>query len=165
VDDFVEREMDREQFDRLQSELKVRVGGLAHDRAFPLNAAVEAIVAQHQARFEMTRSRIQEQDLRLLELFDITSVSATFAIRAFSKKGDDTSGISGALVDLWTQSEAARCLWFDCFASSGQAKVGVEVEALRETAKLLAPEAIAVAIRMQEPVSQYVEFVSKVLVV
>jgi hypothetical protein len=155
--------MDREQFDRLQSELKSSVSGVAHGHAFPLNAAVEAIVAQHGARFEMTRSRIHERDSRLLELFDITSVSASLAIRALAKRSDDTSAISTALVDLWTQSEAARCLWFERFAGNGQAEVGAKEEALHETAKLLAPEAIAVAIRMREPVAQYVEFVSKVV--
>ncbi len=157
--------MNREEFDQLQSELKSALGGAAKEHTFPLNAAVEAIVAQHERRLAVSRARAEvlDEDLRLLELFDMTSVSAALAIRALSKKSDDTSGISTALVDVWTQSEAARCLWFDRFASGGQAEMGVKVEALRETAKLLAPEAIAVAIRMREPIAQYVEFVSKVV--
>jgi hypothetical protein len=34
---------------------------------------------------------------------------------------------------------------------------------LWETARLLAPDAIAIAMRLSEPVSQYVEFASKVI--
>ncbi len=157
--------MDREALDKLQSELKTGVSSAPGGNAFPLNAAVEAVIAQHQGRIAATKASagVSEQDLRLLELFDITSVSAALAIRALSKRTEDTSGISTALVDLWTQSEAARCLWFDRFGSTSAEEVGVKVEALTETAKLLAPEAIAVAIRMREPVAQYVEFVSKVV--
>lgn len=157
--------MDREEFDRLQDELKTTLGGVTSDHAFPLNAAVEAMLAQHEKRLKATRERadVHEQDLRLLGFFDITSVSATVAIRALSKRNDDTSGISTALVDLWTQSQAARCLWFERFASGGGAEADGKVEALEETAKLLASEAIAVAIRMRQPVTQYVEFASKVV--
>jgi hypothetical protein len=157
--------MDRHEFDRLQNELKTTLGGVTCECAFPLNAAVEAMLAQHEKRSTAARAcmDVQEQDLRLLGFFDITSVSATLAIRALSKKSDDTSGVSTALVDLWTQSEAARCLWFERFASRGEAEVDAKVEALKETARLLASEAIAVSIRMREPVTQYVEFVSKVV--
>ena len=157
--------MDRHEFDRLQDELKATIGGVTSDHAFPLNAAVEAMLAQHDKRLKATRERadVHERDLRLLGFFDVTSVSATAAIRVLSKKNDDTSGISTALVDLWTQSQAARCLWFERFAGGGGAEVDGKVEALEETAKLLASEAIAVAIRMRQPVTQYVEFVSKVV--
>lgn len=157
--------MNRDEFDKLHSDLRASVSGATSEHAFPLNAAVEAVLAQHQSRLAATGSRkdASEQDLRLLELFDVTSISAGLAIHALSKKGDDASGISTALVDLWTQSEAARCLWFDRFVVASEAEIAARAEALRETAKLLAPEAIAVAIRMREPVAQYVEFVSKVV--
>lgn len=157
--------MDRDEFDRLRDELKTTVGNVAEVCAFPLNAAVEAVVAQHERRLAATLARadVQERDLRLLEFFDITSIGATLAIRGLSKKNDDSSDISTALVDVWTQSEAARCLWFDRFARKGEAEVGDNAQALEETAKLLASEAIGVAIRMRESVVQFVEFVAKVV--
>jgi len=157
--------MNREALDRLQGELKASVDGASSAHVFPLNAAVHAALAQHQARVDAARARpdMAEQDLRLLELFDITSVSAALAIRSLSKRGDDASGVATALVDLWTQAEAARCLWFDRFSSTSADDSRAKGEALRETAKLVAPEAIAVAIRMRESVAQYVEFVSKVV--
>jgi len=157
--------MNREALDKLQGELKASVDVATSAHVFPLNAAVHATLAQHQARVDAARARpdVADQDLRLLELFDITSVSAALAIRALSKRGDDASGIATALVDLWTQSEAARCLWFDRFSSTSADDSRAKGEAIRETAKLLAPEAIAVAIRMRESATQYVEFVSKVV--
>ncbi len=157
--------MDRDEFDRLRDELKTKVESVAGAGAFPLNAAVEVIVAQHERRLAATlaRAEVQERDLRLLEFFDITSVGAALAIRGLSKKTDDSSGVSTTLVDVWTQSEAARCLWFDRFASRGESEVGDNTQALGETAKLLASEAIGAAIRMREPVTQYVEFVEKVV--
>lgn len=157
--------MNREALDKLQGELKASVDVATSAHVFPLNAAVHATLAQHQARVDAARARpdVADQDLRLLELFDITSVSAALAIRALSKRGDDASGIATALVDLWTQSEAARCLWFDRFSATSADDSRAKGEAIRETAKLLAPEAIAVAIRMRESAAQYVEFVSKVV--
>jgi alkylation response protein AidB-like acyl-CoA dehydrogenase len=99
----------------------------------------------------------------VLDLFEVTSVSAALAIKRLGGRADDMSGIRDALVDLWGRAEAARSLLFDVDA----VWTGVERDArqgdLCETARLLAPDAIAIAMRLSEPVSQYVEFASKVV--
>jgi hypothetical protein len=157
--------MDRVVFDRLLDEVKNSVCS-AHDlHRFPLNAAVACVVLQRDARKAavLCKPEISEGSLALLDLFDATSVSAGLAIKSVSQTHDDTTGLTTALVDLWGQAEAARCLWFDHFCLFTGEELRLRGGALQETARLLAPEAISLAIRLQEPVGQYVEFVPKVV--
>jgi len=136
--------------------LREELEGLVPNSRFPLDAAVGCM---QQKRGVQQRP---EDLLELLELFEVTSVSAAVAIKRLGGVADDLSGIRDALVDLWGRAEAARSLLFDLYSLW----TGVERDArkgdLWETARLLAPEAIAIAMRLSEPVSQYVEFASKV---
>jgi hypothetical protein len=157
--------MKRELFDRLLDEVKNVVLATAEGHRFPLNAAVAAVMLQSHARTAAAASQpeISQNSLGLLALFDATTVSAALAIKRVSQTHDDATGLTTGLVDLWGQAEAARCLWFDrCSVFSGEESL-LRERALEETARLLAPEAIALAIRLQEPVAQYVDFVSKVV--
>jgi hypothetical protein len=157
--------MKREVFDRLLDELKGAVLATAEGHRFPLNAAVAAVMLQGNSRAAATASKpeISQSALGLLALFDVTTVSAALAIKDVSRTHDDTTGLTTGLVDLWGQAEAARCLWFDQYAVFSGGESHLREVALQETARLLAPEAIALAIRLQEPVAQYVDFVSKVV--
>ena len=152
--------MDREKLDSLLSELKKSVESSSAGHLFPLNAAVVGVATQRDARRSLD-ARISERELDLLALFDVTSVSASLAVKSVSRTHSDTTGITTALVDLWGQAEAARCLWLDQHSLFSGEAAKARGEALQETARLLAPEAISLAIRLGEPVVQYVEFVSK----
>jgi hypothetical protein len=156
--------MERSEFDRMLNELKDALRSAGDGHRFPLDAALTGVVAQFGSRkVVVTNSEVSDDALGLLALFDATAVSAAVALKRISETHDDRSGLTSALVDLWGQAEAARCLWFDHFGVfSGEAS-RLRGEALKETARLLAPEAIALAMRLQEPVAQYVEFVSKVV--
>lgn len=128
--------------------------------AFPLDKAVEY--------FQSRALSAAERDcpielVQLLDLFEVTSVSAAVAIKRHGSSGADVSGIRDALVELWTRAEAARSLVFDVLAIWKGRERGIRKEDLVETARLLAPDAIAIAMRLREPVSQYVEFTSKVV--
>lgn len=140
----------------LRAELEVSVPG----SRFPLDSAVQRI--QHQALSVVvgdSKSALSD----LLNLFEATSVSAALAIKRLTSAANDTSGIRDALVDLWSRAEAARSLLFDMSEVwVGDERTEREGD-LWETAKLLAPDAIAIAMRLSEPVSQYVEFASKVI--
>jgi hypothetical protein len=95
-------------------------------------------------------------------LLDATSVSAGLAIKKITKLGDDSSGIRDSLVDLWGRTEAARCLIFDVESVFGGSEAESRIADLWETARLLAPDAIAIAMRLSEPVEQYVAFAAEV---
>jgi hypothetical protein len=94
----------------------------------------------------------------------VTSVSTARAIKAIATSGDDRSGVRDALVDIWGRCEAARSLWIDTLLAEKQGTDYDErVADLWETARLTAPEAIATALRLGEPVNGYVEFTSRIL--
>jgi len=154
--------MNREKLDSLLSELKNSVERSSEGHLFPLNAAVVSVSAQRDVRRSMD-DKIPDKELDLLALLDATSVSASLAVKNVSRAHSDTTGMTTALVDLWGQAEAARCLWLDQHTLFSGEAARERGEALRETARLLAPEAISLAIRLGEPVVQYVEFVSKVV--
>jgi hypothetical protein len=139
----------------LRGELEV----LVPTSRFPLDAAVECIRRIQQQRGPAGQQRLGS----LLNLFEATSVSAALAIKRLGGKADDISGIRDALVDLWARAEAARSLVFDVDTVWSGAERNVRQGDLWETARLLAPDAIAIAMRLSEPVSQYVEFASKVI--
>lgn len=157
--------MERTEFDRMLHELRDALRSAPDGHRFPLNAAVTGVVAQGATRKAVVAAKPEVSDsaLGLLAIFDATAVSAAVALKRISETHDDRSGLTTALVDLWGQAEAARCLWFDHFRVFTGEDSRVRDEALKETARLLAPEAIALAMRLQEPVAQYVEFVSKVV--
>ena len=127
---------------------------------FPLDGAVQRI----RAGCAISEIALPAHDIAsLLDLFEVTSVSAALAIKRLGTSANDTSGIRDALVDLWGRAEAARSLLFDVLTVWQGSERAERVADLRETARLLAPDAIAIAMRLSEPVSQYVEFASKVI--
>jgi|LakMenEpi03Aug12_release.lakeMendotaPanAssembly.Ray.scaffolds.fasta_scaffold06455_8 hypothetical protein len=98
----------------------------------------------------------------LLAVLHSTSVSAALAVKRVSERKVEVAGISTALVDLWGMAEAGTALWYDTFVRfPGDQESGRE-PALRETVRLLGPEAVSIATQLHEPVVQYIEFVSKV---
>jgi hypothetical protein len=99
----------------------------------------------------------------LLTLIDVTAISAGRAIKRLAASGDDTTGVRDALVDLWGRAEAARCLLIDSQGLFSGQEAAERVMDLWESAQLLAPDAIAIAMRLSEPVGQYVDFASKVM--
>ena len=130
--------------------------------SFPLDQAVTKVTAQRSER-ENTASSLKDQSLhQLLMLLDATSVSAGLAIKKLAKLGDDSSGIRDSLVDLWGRAEAARCLLFDVQSVFGGSEAESRIADLWETARLLAPDAIAIAMRLSEPVDRYVAFAGEV---
>lgn len=160
--------MKRDEFDAIVADLKSKVSESSVGSAFPLNRAVEIIVDQDSERAALSLSRagglqISSSDRKLWALFDVTTVSAALAIKRLSGRDAELAGITTALVELWGQAEAGRCLWFDTYTVF----TGQEAEARRlslvETARVMAPEAISLAFRLSEPVTHYVDFVSKVL--
>jgi len=160
-------EMERSAFDTLVMELRSAVevpgGG-----AFPLDAAVRVAQAQERTRRDLISGAsgargVTEDDLHVLAMFDITSASAAIAIRKLAADDAESAGITTALVDLWGRSEAGRCLWFDAHSLFSGDEAAERSRAAKESARLLAPEAIAIAFRLSTPVVQYVEFVSKVI--
>jgi hypothetical protein len=157
--------MDRTEFDRMAHELRDALRSAPDGHRFPLNAAVTGVLTQVAARKAAAAAKPEVSDdaLGLLAIFDATAVSAAVALKQISETHDDRTGLTTALVDLWGQAEAARCLWFDKYRVFTGEDSQLREEALKETARLLAPEAIALAMRLQEPVAQYVEFVSKVV--
>jgi hypothetical protein len=148
--------MARANRDAGMSSLREEVEMVVPTSRFPLDAAVRCM--------QQKRGSVEPQRLgNVLDLFEATSVSAAIAIKRLGGTADDLSGIRDALVDLWGRAEAARSLLFDVEA----VWTGVERDARQgdiwETARLLAPDAIAIAMRLSEPVSQYVEFASEVI--
>ncbi len=140
----------------LRAELELRA---SHSR-FPLDNAVQKIQSRALSALVGDSERAFSD---LLNLFEATAVSAAVAIKRFASTANDTSGIRDALVDLWSRAEAARSVLFDTLEVWVGAERKEREEDLWETARLLAPDAIAIAMRLSEPVSQYVEFASKVI--
>lgn len=160
--------MERVPFDQIQASLRSAVDQAAAHSRFPLDVALTCAHGQSAERAVLchgavqSKNAAQQEELRnLLTLLDVTSTSAGLAIKRIGKQGDDTSGIRDALVDLWGRAEAARCLWFDTQHLFSGEEVADRIDDLWETSRLLAPEAIAIAMRLSEPVVQYVEFASK----
>jgi hypothetical protein len=155
--------MDRVAVDGFLHSLRASLA--ANSSRFPLDASVQSVSGQHGDRQRMTGqgSPLSEGLVRLLMLLDATSVSASLAIKNLGRSGDDSSGIRDALVDLWGRSEAARCLLIDSQGVFSGAEATNRVHDLWETARLLAPDAIAIAMRLSEPVEHYVEFATKVV--
>lgn len=145
--------MARTERDVGMSSLRAELERLVSTSRFPLDAAVG---------FIEQRRGVQQQLGDLLDLFEVTSVSAALAIKRLGGMADDPSGIRDALVDLWVRAEAARSLFFDLKSVWTDVEDDDRRQDLCETARLLAPDAIAIAMRLSEPVSQYVEFASKV---
>jgi len=150
----------REESDVLKGALRGELESVTASSRFPLDSGVK--------KFQQLPNRSShvgdEALMGLLGLLDVTSVSAGVAIKRLGGLAPgDTSGIRDALVDLWGRAEAARSLLFDVLAVHTGSARDDRVADLWETARLLAPDAIATAMRLSEPVSQYVEFASKVI--
>jgi hypothetical protein len=159
-------DMEREQLDSLRDELRkaveVSTAGL-----FPLEGSLAKAHASKAQIVEKVASLPLSGSARavavdLLLLLDSTSIGAALAVKRVSNRGGDVSGITTALVDLWGQAEAARSLWFDHFVRFPQDMEAGREPALLETARLLGPRAVSIAMQLHEPVPQYIEFVSKV---
>ncbi len=148
--------MTRTERDAVVTALRQELESSVPASRFPLDAAASRI--QH-GKISAEQPCLGD----LLNLFEVTSVSAAVAIKRLGGRGDDLSGIRDALVDLWGRAEAARSLLFDVDAVWTGAEHDLRQSDLWETARLLAPDAIAIAMRLSEPVSQYVEFASKVI--
>lgn len=153
--------MDRVVVDGFLSKLRNDLAGSS--AGFPLDEAVTLAHVQADERERAGATSGPDNLSRLLMLFDVTSASAALAIKKLGKAAEDASGIRDALVDLWGRAEAARCLLFDAQDIYGGAEASTRILDLWETARLLAPDAIAIAMRLSEPVSKYVEFVAQVL--
>jgi len=155
----------RDQRDNVLTKLREDLEASAADSRLPLDSAVAATLRmREQVRVDGTASSDESGAVaQLLDLFEVTSVSAALAIKHAGVSASDTTGTRDALVDLWGRSEAARSLAFDALTVwTGQERQDREAD-LWETARLLAPDAIAIAMGLSEPVSQYVEFASKVI--
>lgn len=150
----------REYRDELVATLRRQLEVSASASRFPLDHAVRHI---QQHRSAADDSIAQQHLLDVLNLFEVTSVSASLAIKGLGSSANDTSGIRDALVDLWARAEAARSLLFDVLTVWAGHDRDERALDLWETARLLAPDAIAIAMRLSEPVSQYVEFTSKAI--
>ncbi len=153
--------MERTTIDDLCSELQRAVASGGSRATFPLDTAVQ-MALQQKNREQLKEIGADPALGDLLTLLDVTSVSAAAAIKGLASSGDDATGIRDALVDLWGRAEAARCLWLDSQTAFTGEEGAERVLDVWETARLLAPDAIAVAMRLSEPVAQYVEFASKV---
>ncbi|MFN4896259.1 MAG: hypothetical protein ACK5GN_13470 [Pseudomonadota bacterium] len=149
----------REERDVFISTLRGQLETSYPSARFPLDVAVAQIGKLKRAENQDQAAHFSD----LLDLFEVTSVSAALAIKRLGIAANDTSGIRDALVELWGRAEAARSLLFDVLAVWTSTERRERQEDLWETARLLAPEAIAIAMRLSEPVSQYVEFASKVI--
>jgi hypothetical protein len=157
--------MERAQFEHVVEELRAQAGKVAASSRFPLDATLCCALQQSNSRKGLGSLQDAVGLPELLTLIDVTSVSAASAIKSLAAAGDDATGVRDALVDLWGRAEAGRCLLIDLQSVFSGNEAAARVADLRETARLLAPDAIAIAMRLSEPVSQYVEFASKVLAV
>lgn len=155
--------MQRAQFDQIVEELRARVEKAGGQTRFPLDAVLAGAAQQSALRKSLVGSKANPAFAELLALLDVTAVSAARAIKRLAASGDDATGVRDALVDLWGRAEAARCLLIDSLGVFSGDEATSRIMDLWETARLLAPDAIAIAMRLSEPVSQYVEFASKVM--
>lgn len=148
--------MARDERDAVMCSLREELESVEPPARFPLDVAVRCM--------QQRQGVVRPQQLGdVLDLFEVTSVSAAIAIKRLGGTTDDQSGIRDALVDLWARAEAARSLIFDVDAVWTGAEREARQGDILETARLLAPDAIAIAMRLSEPVSQYVEFASEVI--
>jgi hypothetical protein len=150
----------REGREQVLATLRRELDSKAAASRFPLDGAVQTI---QRGQSQGVSAQPQEFLAPLLDLFEVTSVSAALAIKRLGSTTSDASGIRDALVDLWGRAEAARSLLFDVLTVWAGDERDERITDLWETARLLAPDAIAMAMRLSEPVSQYVEFASKVI--
>ena len=163
--------MNHNGYNALLERMKAKLDGDIAVGMFPLDGAVRFIEQERGARVDLCASvqqEVQREDspmLALLELIDATSLSAACAIKKLGALGeDDSSGVKTALIDLWGRAEASRCLWFDIQqGASGGSDSLVRLEDLWESARLLAPEALEIAMRLGSSAGQYVEFATKTL--
>lgn len=126
----------------------------------PLNRALEIAQADPKGEYDS----IDDRKLAcLLTLFEVTALSAASGISGLANAGGDTSGLSDALVDLWVRSEAARSLIFDLKDGGVGEGYAERLEDLFESARIIVPEAIALAMRVAEPVDSFVMFSGTVL--
>jgi hypothetical protein len=153
--------MNREERDRLNAEVIRELAANSAGSRFPLNQAVSALKLRSK-----DQSLIAGDDAMssgLLDLFEATSISATAAINAHGGVSSDNSGIRELLVDLWSRAEAARSLIFDVQDVFEGEDKRVRLADICETARVLAPEAIAVAMQLSVPVEEYIEFAEGIL--
>jgi hypothetical protein len=155
--------MNRAQFDQIEAELRAQVEQAGGQSRFPLDTVLAGALQQTAVRRSLVFSQATPALADLLALLDVTAISAARAIKSLAASGDDATGVRDALVDLWGRAEAARCLLIDSQGVFSGDEAAGRIMDLWETARLLAPDAIAIAMRLSEPVSQYVEFASKVM--
>jgi hypothetical protein len=155
--------MERVQFDQVVAELRDHAEKVGEQSRFPLDAVLSRALGQDAARKGLVNAQTAPGLSELLMLIDVTAVSAARAIKRLAASGDDTTGVRDALVDLWGRAEAARCLLVDSQSLFSGAEATERIIDLWETGRLLAPDAIAIAMRLSEPVGQYVDFASKVM--
>lgn len=158
--------MDFSDFNAMRERLHAAVAA-SSTSIFPLEQALSYAKQAQQERVALiTTAGVAPEKVEaaanLLALLHSTTVGATLAVKRVSERKVDVAGISTALVDLWGMAEAGMALWYDTFVQfSADTEAGREV-ALRETVRLLAPEAVSIAIQLHEPIPQYVEFASKI---
>jgi hypothetical protein len=155
--------MERAQCDLVVEELRGHAEKAGELSRFPLDAVLGHALKQGASRKGLVKSQSEPGLSDLLTLIDVTAVGAARAIKRIAASGDDITGVRDALVDLWGRAEAARCLLVDSQGVFSSAEAADRVMDLWETGRLLAPDAIAIAMRLSEPVGQYVDFASKVM--
>jgi hypothetical protein len=155
--------MNRDDRDRMNADVLKEVTGNSSDSRFPLNQAVTVLKQKNR---DQSAEFIASKDAMLsglLDLFEATSISSTVAIKLLGGVSSDNSGIRDLLVDLWTRAEAGRSLIFDAQNVFEGEEKRDRIADICETARVLAPEAIAVAMQLSVPVEQYIEFAEGVL--
>lgn len=158
--------MDFASFNQSREQLHAAVAASAA-AIFPLEQALSQAKASHAERVALVSAAgvspaKVETAAELLAVLQSTSVSAALAVKRVSERKVEVAGISTALVDLWGMAEAGTALWYDTFVRFAADPEAAREPALRETVRLLGPEAVSIATQLHEPVVQYIEFVSKV---
>ncbi len=156
-------DMERAQCDLVVEELRGHAEKAGELSRFPLDVVLGHALKQGASRKGLVKSQAEPGLSDLLTLIDVTAVGAARAIKRIAASGDDSTGVRDALVDLWGRAEAARCLLVDSQGLFSGSEAAERVMDLWETGRLLAPDAIAIAMRLSEPVGQYVDFASKVM--
>jgi|GEM_PF-3269867 len=155
--------MNREERDRLNTEVLGEVTATSLGSRFPLNQSVSALKIKNKDQPVTAGEESNAMLHGLLDLFEVTSISATAAIRMIGAAPSDNSGTRDLLVDLWSRAEAGRSLIFDVQNVYEGEERRSRLADICETARVLAPEAIAVAMQLSVPVEQYIEFAEGVL--
>ena len=153
--------LNRDERDRLNAEVLRELAANSAGSRFPLNQSVSALKLKSKVQSATVGDDAMIRGL--LELFEVTSISATAAIKVLEGGASDNSGIRDLLVDLWSRAEAGRGLIFDVQSVFEGEDKRVRLADICETARVLAPEAIAVAMQLSVPVEEYVEFAEGVL--